>query len=96
MIDEISLKQQKEILKDRNGIIKIVSKTICSLTAVINPQTIVIIGTILTNDILKEICDSVDEIIPKKHIPQIQLEHDINKYYLNGLSSMTLEYICCN
>lgn len=83
--------QQKEILKDRNGIIKIVSKTICSLTAVINPQTIVMIGTILTDDILKEICDSVGEIIPRKHIPQIQLEHDINKYYLYGLSSMTLE-----
>ena len=85
--------QQKEILKDRNGIIKIVSKTICSLTAVINPQTIVLIGTILTDDILKGICDSVGEIIPKKHIPQIQLKHDINKYYLNGLSSMTLEYL---
>jgi len=83
--------QQKEILKDRKGIIKIVSNTICSLAAVINPQTIVIIGTILTDDILKEICDSVDEIIPKKHIPQILLEHNVNNYYLNGLSSMTLE-----
>ena len=85
--------EQKKLLNDRASIIQIVSKTICSLAAIINPETIVMTGTILTNAILEEICDSISEIIPIKHMPQILLENDINKYYLNGLSSMTLDYL---
>ena len=85
--------EQKQLLKDRTGIIQIVSKTICSLAAIINPQAIVMTGTMLTDDILEEIRNSISEIIPTKHIPQILLENDINKYYLNGLSSMILEYL---
>ena len=85
--------EQKQLLKDKAGIIQIASKTICSLAAIINPETIVITGKILTDSMLKEICDSISEIIPTKHIPQIILENNINKYYLNGLSSMTLEYL---
>ncbi len=85
--------EQKQLLKDKNGIIQIVSQTICSLAAIINPETIIMTGTILTDSILEEICDSISEIIPSEHIPQILLESDINKYYLNGLSSMTLEYL---
>ena len=85
--------EQKQLLKDRTGIIQIVSKTICSLAAIINPETIVMTGTILSDNIFEEICDAVSEIIPAKHIPQILLESNIKKYYLNGLSSMALEYL---
>lgn len=85
--------EQKQLLKYRTGIIQVVSKTICSLAAIINPETIVMTGTILTDDILEEILNSISEIIPQKHIPQILLENNINKYYLNGLSSITLEYL---
>ena len=49
-------------------------------------------GTILTDDIFTEIYSSLSEIIPSKHIPQIRLEKNVHQYYLNGLSSMTLEY----
>lgn len=83
--------EQKKILSYREGIIPIVSKTICSLSAIINPQTIIMTGTLLTASLLDEIHASVNEIIPERHIPQIILENNINKYYLNGLSSMTLE-----
>lgn len=85
--------EQKKILSYREGIIPIVSKTICSLSAIINPQTIIMTGTLLTDSLLDEIQDSVSEIIPKRHIPQIILENNTLKYYLNGLSSITLEAI---
>ena len=39
------------------------------------------------------VCGLISEVIPTKHIPQIRLENNTNKYYLNGLSSMTLEYL---
>lgn len=84
---------QKELLKDRNESVQIISKTICSLAAIINPETIVMTGTILTEKLLAEICSLVSEIIPKKHMPHIRLENNSSKYYLKGLSSMTLEYL---
>ena len=85
--------EQKELLKNREHIIQIAAKTICSLTAIINPSTIVITGTTLTADMMEEICDLCSEIIPKKHIPEIRLENNVQEYYLKGITSMTLEYI---
>ena len=85
--------EQKECLKDKVKSIQIIAKTLCSLVAIINPETIVMTGTILTEEILEEICKLVSEVIPTKHIPQIRLEANTNKYYLDGLSSMTLEYL---
>lgn len=85
--------KQKKLLKNREEIIHIVSKTICSLTAIINPHTIVITGAILEADMMAEICSLIGEVIPKKHIPQILLENNVQEYYLKGLSSMTLEYL---
>ena len=88
--------EQKKLLSDRDGTkykIQLISKTICSLIAIINPETIIMTGTILTDDIFTEIYSSLSEIIPVKHIPQIRLEKNIHQYYLNGLSSMTLEYL---
>ncbi|MBU3144384.1 ROK family protein [Clostridium sp. CF012] len=85
--------KQKELLKNREDTIQLVAKTICSLTAIINPHTIVMTGTALSDDMMDEICLLVSEIIPKNHIPKIILEHNIQEYYLKGLSSMTLEYV---
>lgn len=85
--------EQKEQLKKRKEIIQITAKTICSLTAIINPATIVMTGTTLEEDMLKDICDLSSETIPKKHMPEIRLEHNVQEYYLKGLSAMTLEYL---
>jgi len=85
--------QQKELLKSREGTIQIVAKTICSLTAIINPHTIVMTGTNLVDDMLWEICSLINEVIPEKHRPKIVLENNVQEYYLKGLSSMTLEYL---
>lgn len=85
--------QQKELLKSREGTIQIVAKTICSLTAIINPHTIVMTGTNLVDDMLREICSLINEVIPEKHRPKIVLENNVQEYYLKGLSSMTLEYL---
>ena len=85
--------EQKKLLKNKEGIIQIVTQTICSLTAIINPETIIVTGTVLTKEILDEIHNLICEVIPVRHIPQIKLENNTDKYYLNGLSSMTLEYL---
>jgi len=85
--------EQKEFLKDGGESIKIIAKTLCSLAAIINPETIVMTGSIVTEEILEEICKLISKVIPIKHIPQILIENNTNKYYLNGLSSMTLEHL---
>lgn len=85
--------QQKELLKNREGIIQIVGKTISSLTAIINPESIIMTGTILTEDMLGEIYDLCNQTIPKNHMPHILLEHNVQGYYLKGLSSLALEYL---
>ena len=85
--------KQKELLKNREDIIQIVVKTVCSLTAIINPHTIVMTGTTLADNMIEEIFSLTSEIIPKKHIPRILLKNNVQEYYLEGLSSMTLEYL---
>lgn len=85
--------EQKELLKDRDGVIQIVAKTLCSLTAIINPHTIVMTGTNLAEDMLEEICDYSSQIVPKAHMPKVRLESNVEEYYLKGLSSMTLEHL---
>ncbi|MDF2820495.1 MAG: hypothetical protein K0R15_936 [Clostridiales bacterium] len=84
--------EQKELLKNREGNIQIVSKTIASIAAIINPTTVIITGTTLEENMVEEIYQICSGMIPQRHIPNIRFVENVDEFYLKGISSLTLEY----
>jgi len=83
-------KQQEKLLKTRDGVLELTAKSLCSIIAVIDPQTIMLTGTLLSEDMIEEIrsrCVS----IPNEHLPHIFFNVTVHEYYLRGLIEMALE-----
>lgn len=89
---EMSHAEQIKMMSTREGVLKLVSKTISSLTAVINPTLIVLTGGPIKEDMLEELVHLCEAYIPTQHIPKIRYSADIDHYYLQGLCALTLEY----
>ncbi len=84
-------KQQLELLKNRDSVLALTVKSLCSIIPVINPQTILLTGSLLSQDMMVEIHSRCCDIIPKEHISNILLKENTHIYYLGGLIEMTLE-----
>jgi len=84
-------KQQFQLLRTRDGVLNFTTKSLCSIIAVINPQTIILTGTLLSEDMLEEIICCCSNIIPKEHMPHIFLQETVHEYYIRGLLEMSLE-----
>lgn len=78
-------------LKERKDIIDSVYKTICSMTAIINPATIMVTGGLTSQDMIEEIRSNCLKIIPKLHMPNIVYQQSIHDYYIKGLTAMAFE-----
>ncbi|NLX64929.1 MAG: ROK family protein [Clostridiaceae bacterium] len=85
-----------ENLKDRKEIIDKITKTICSITAVINPETILITGTSVTEDMMNDIRENCLNFVPELHIPNIVYQADTHEYYINGLMTMAFDSLIIN
>lgn len=90
---EISHTEQVKLLDTKEGILKLTSKTISSLAAVINPTQIVLTGSPIKEDMMEELAALCEKDIPKQHMPKLRYSSDINNYYLKGLCALTLEYV---
>lgn len=90
---EMSHAEQVQTMSSREGVLKLVSKTISSLTAVINPTQIILTGAPIKEDMLDEMIQLCEKYIPEQHMPKIRYSADIDHYYLQGLCALTLEYI---
>lgn len=71
-------------------------KTIVSIIAVINPETIVITGNLVQLDMLNQFYHGCEAIIPHAHMPQIVIEENMQGDYMHGLISITLESLSCD
>lgn len=78
-------------LKERKEIIDCVVKTICSISALINPETIMVTGGLITEDMIDEIRSGCINTIPERHMPNIIYQHNIHDYYIKGLTAMAFE-----
>ncbi|HWR09054.1 ROK family protein, partial [Sporomusa sp.] len=71
-------------------------KTIASIIAIINPETIVITGGLIRLDMMEDIYNACETIIPHEHMPQIIIQENMQGDYINGLISITLERLACD
>ncbi len=90
---EMSHLEQIQLLSSREGVLKLVSKTISSLAAVINPTQVILTGGPIQEDMLEELIVLCERCIPEQHMPKLRYSADIDHYYLQGLCALTLEYI---
>jgi predicted NBD/HSP70 family sugar kinase len=93
---DISQEEQIKQLDSDEGLLPLVLKTIVSVIAVINPDTIVLIGELMKSDMLEDIFNGCLKMIPKEHMPRIIIREDIYDDYMNGLVSVTIESLTCD
>lgn len=86
-------KEQFALLKTREGVIALTVKSLCSIIAVLNPQTILLTGSQLSGNMMEEIKSRCQNIIPLEHMPQVLFVEETQMYYLRGLIDMTLDEI---
>jgi predicted NBD/HSP70 family sugar kinase len=92
---DISQEEQTKQLNN-GGLLKLVVKTLVSVIAVINPETIVLSGELMRSDMLEDISNGCLKVIPKEHMPRIIIREDIYDDYMNGLISVTIESLTCD
>lgn len=90
---EMNHTEQLQLLSTREGVLKLVSKMLSSLAAVINPTQIVLTGSPIQEDMLEELIELCEVCIPEQHMPKLRYSADIDHYYLQGLCALTLEYV---
>lgn len=93
---DISRDEQIQQLNLAETVSSLMVKTIVSIIAVINPETIVITGNLVRLDMLEQFYNDCEAIIPHEHMPQILIEENMQGDYINGLISITLESLTCD
>ena len=83
--------QMEEMLCRSSSAFPIIVNSICSMIAVINPETIILTGTLVEEDMIAEILKNCKELIPEEHMPQIVFKESIHDYYLKGLMAISLK-----
>lgn len=90
--------REEQIMKitHREVYFPLIVKTIASIIAVINPETIVVTGGLIRSDMIIDISNSCETFIPHAHMPQIIIQENMQSDYIYGLVSMTLESLTCD
>ncbi|GMA98002.1 ROK family protein [Pelosinus sp. IPA-1] len=92
-------KSREEQIKQTNSAVvcfPLMAKTIGSIIAVINPETIVITGGLIRSNMQEDFSVACGKTIPPEHMPQIIIQEDMQEDYINGLVSITLESLNCD
>lgn len=92
-------KSREEQIKQTNSVVDcfpLMTKTIGSIIAIINPETIVITGGLIWSNMQEDFSIACRKTIPPEHMPQIIIQEDMQEDYINGLVSITLESLNCD
>ncbi|WP_194758245.1 ROK family protein [Priestia megaterium] len=87
----LSREDQLTYLFKKEQFIKIATKTVVSMIAIINPQLIALTGELCKPTYIPEIYNACLQHIPKEHMPRISHIENIHNEYMQGLISTTLE-----
>ncbi len=83
-------------IKQEDVYFPLVVKTIVSIIALINPETIVVTGGLIRADMMMDISNSCERFIPHAHMSQILIQENMQSEYIHGLVSLTLESLTCD
>lgn len=83
--------QMEEMLGRSSTTFPIIVKSICSMIAIVNPETIILTGTLLDGNRVAEIQRNCEAVIPAEHMPRIIFKESIHDFYLKGLMTISLK-----
>ncbi|MCG7381999.1 ROK family protein [Paenibacillus sp. ACRRY] len=87
----LSHDEQFRLLHNRDTFHTLAARSVSSLIAVMNPETLALTGTLVQPEDVKIIRKECLKYIPEMHMPQMRLLNDPDEDYMFGLLSMTLE-----
>lgn len=88
---DISREEQLRQLQTKEGLIQLVTKTLSSIIAIINPVIIAMTGEMLRESYLEQLYRGCLKDIPEEHMPQLVVRHNMHQEYMAGLITATLE-----
>lgn len=92
----ISREEQFAQLHHKDTFVPLAAKTIMSLIAVTNPETIALTGELVKEEHIEGIYQHCSGVIPDEHMPQIILLDQPHDHYMSGLIAVTLESLSYN
>lgn len=91
----VDVNEQGNIQKDTGRFADLVTRTILSVNALINPETIVISGSRFTEDFRALLNELVSEYAVSGHVPLLVFEQDIHESYIEGLKFLAIKKMSC-
>lgn len=68
-----------------------ISHSLSIITSILNPETILLIGKSITDDVFEDINKMFNDAIPADHQPKIEKTDSVQAHYFNGLIAIALE-----
>lgn len=80
-----------ELLSSTSRFIEAVGKLTVAVSSVLNPDTVVLYGSFLSEDHLQSIADYCLDLLPEHAVPRLLLSDDFAADYLHGMIVQTLQ-----
>jgi hypothetical protein len=87
----VTREEQLRLWNTEEGFLPLAVKTVASLAAVLNPETIAFTGELSRPELLDKIYEGCLAVIPEEHMPKLLWRGNSHEDYMYGLVSLTLE-----
>lgn len=93
---DLTVEEYAKMQRTREGAISLTSKTVLALTAVLNPDTVVLCGKLLDDDdVREEIVRNCQTPRIRRFLPEIVFSDDWLSDIMAGLKESASELLCC-
>ena len=70
-----------------------IASILSTFSVIINPEVIILTGTVLNTDVVSKAKRRMEKYIPKEHQTQIHLIRNASSHYMKGLFAIALEVL---
>lgn len=88
---DISREEQLKLLRPK-ACAPFISKAIAAILVLLNPDTIVLTGDLITESLLKQIKDNCKETIPLEYMPRFIITDSFDDYYYQGMFQLAVDH----
>lgn len=92
----MSREEQFAQLHSEETFVPLAAKTIMSIIAIVNPETLALTGELVKEEHIEGIYNHCKGVIPDEHMPKIMVLNHAHEHYIHGLIAITLESLSYN
>ena len=88
--------EQEKVLNDRSAFCRYVAQTVMSVSAMVDPEVILLMGNNMMSADVNEVHDYCRQFMGEHHIPRLMTDPDnhIDYYYARGLVRSAIVHLC--